>query len=229
MNEYNSYKSFVAYAVKFFITSIVVIIVVGVFLLYKGDRIEQNEELPLACSTRYGKTIEKTFPRFNFYYNDNWEIVMDEVNADGETIALSNERGVEIKYTHLATTEKGLLEKGYPVILYKAEITEAADSQFEPNFPNRELGDFVVGKITEKEKISRYDYKGYVPIEERVAYAVMPKSYLGELDYLRPPYLKDFSFWYENYISLIATSPDGKFTKAEEKDVFEILKSFTAK
>jgi len=58
------------------------------------------------------------------------------------------------------------------------------------------------------------------------SYAVVPESMLGIRDDITGVFEGEFAFWYGNYISFIASSPDNTFSETEEQEVIEILSSF---
>ena len=59
-------------------------------------------------------------------------------------------------------------------------------------------------------------------------YAVLPESFAKEIDFAGlSGMLETFSFQYPHYHVFIASAPDGTFTKEQEAEVIDILKSFT--
>lgn len=89
----------------------------------------------------------------------------------------------------------------------------------------KEIGDFVVAKLKVTGELDMQNDSDYSNIDGAVSYGLIPTSLLGEQD-VRVPYCIAYGWQYADCVSLIADSPDGEFTKDEEKIIINILKSF---
>ncbi len=181
-------------------------------------------------TTKFSKKNAVTYPNFTISYPSNWMISQNSVTSAGETIILTNERGVKIKYSHICDVEEGNLGGGSHVLMKRVEVSQVAESSFIPGYVQaadyRDLGEFAVAKLKLTGTLDMLNDTDFTDIDGSVSFAVLPKSRLGIDDSVTTAYEGEFAFWYSGYISLIADAPDGKFTKQEEKEVILILSSF---
>ena len=85
-----------------------------------------------------------------------------------------------------------------------------------------------MAKIEVNESLSIGLDSDYQKIDDITFYAVVPESYIGEREFVgQAGYIDEFSFEYPSPYAFIAESPNGGFTQKEEKQVVEILESFT--
>lgn len=181
-------------------------------------------------TTQFAKANHITAPEFEFIYPSSWQITkeafaVNTVTHIEEQLELTSANKAKITYMSLP---KKLGGNGRKWI--KAEAVEVAKSSFTPGYVQAtdysSLGEFVVAKIhetgfmlldidTDFQKIDNYYY------------AVIPKSYLGKMEY--SDRLDGISFnyggIYHQYL-FIAESEDNKFTSEEEKEIIKILSSF---
>lgn len=182
--------------------------------------------------TRYGEINGVICPVFQFDFLPNWKITTEEVGNTldfiGENIVLSNDRGVTVSYWNCRGTLGGASR-----MMAKANITKSADSEFIPGYASGTntdfsyLGKFMVAKVKVIGELYMDKDSDYTAIDGETFYAVVPESYLGEYEFVKQVGNIDaFTFEYPRPYAFIAESPDGTFTKREEKEVIEILKSF---
>ena len=191
----------------------------------------KNITLDRSYTMKFGKKNAVTYPNFTISYPSNWQISKQEVNSKGETITLSNKRGVEIKYSHIGGVPKGTLDRGGSAVsMSRVEVSKVAESKFVPGYVqgtnHSDLGKFVIAKLKVTGTLNMKTDSDFKDIDGSASFAVIPESKLGTDDSVRHPYESEFAFWYSDYISLIADAPDGKFTKEEEEEVISILSSF---
>lgn len=184
--------------------------------------------------TRYGEVNAVTCPTFQFDVPRGWDITTEEVDTDftqafDEHIVISNERGVTVSYYDCKDRVGGASRT-----MLKGSVTKVADSEFAPSYPagtNTDfsgLGKFCVAKIEVNESLSIGLDSDYQKIDDITFYAVVPESYIGEREFVgQAGYIDEFSFEYPSPYAFIAESPNGGFTQKEEKQVVEILESFT--
>ena len=181
--------------------------------------------------TRYSDINVVDAPEFQFDFPKNWTITKEFVN-DGsnpyqvceEIVELTNERGVTIRYVY------GGRSSGQGRDVMTCDIVKVEDSNLELSYVQAtdysEQNPMVVAKI---HNLTYGDVTGqYVMEWDKYIYAVIPESYLdiksyGDCDEWG---INRFSFKYGGVQSFIAHSPDGKFTREEEKEIIEILSSF---
>lgn len=181
-------------------------------------------------TTRYQETYAITCPVFEFSYpSSRWKVTDEEVGQGpiAEKVTISNSRGVEITYWS-CNGDLG----GYGRLLQIADVSKAADSSFTPSIPNGTdsdfsyLGKFMVAKVHIIEENDGSSEEN-TAVDGETFYAVIPESEIGKTDFeAQYGHIDAFSWEYPSKYAFIATSPDGKFSKNEEKDVIEILKSF---
>lgn len=187
--------------------------------------------------TRYEDINKVTCPVFEFSYpSSRWKVTHEEVgNAQGdysvldEEVTISNDRGVEITYW---STSNAL--GGGSHVAQVIKITKVADSSFVPSYPAgtdedcSSLGNFMVAKLhVIKENAGEHESDEYKNVDGETFYAVIPESEVGENEFLaQAGHVDAFSWEYADTYAFIATSPDGKFSQSEEKDVIGILESF---
>lgn len=212
-------------------------------LAWKAPSIKPIEDKEITISkdfdstykTRYEYIYKVTCPVFEFSYpSSRWKVTDEEVgNAQDDLIAekvtISNDRGVEITYWD---TNKALGTHAH--ILQVIKITKVADSSFVPSYPAgtdmdcSSLGNFMVAKLhVIKEMDGEYESDEYKNVDGEIFYAVIPESEVGENEFLAQyGHVDAFSWEYPSNHAFIATSPDGKFSQSEEKDIIGILESF---
>lgn len=195
-----------------------------------SERIEEEESTALVkqtYTTRYSDIIPCNAPKFQFDFPTNWSITKEEVNDDTslqqEIVELKNERDVTIRYVC------GGRNSGAGRDVMTCEITKIADSnlslEYVEGVDSSEQGSMVVVKI---HNLIYGDVTGrYTETVNKYMYAVVPEAYLSIESYSDCDEwgINRFSFGYGGAQSFIAHSPDGKFTKEEEKEIIEILSS----
>ncbi len=195
---------------------------------------EASEDLELKNSyrTKLADVDMVTVPTFQFDYPDSWSItteMLHQVPNIMETVTLTNDRGVEVTYVDLDSPAID-----YGRTMYTIDVTKEADSAFIPGYiqaeDNSYLGNFIVAKIKVTGELSMDTDSEYTQVDGPVSYAVLPESYSGIQEDIRNcGYYKGFSYNYFPYptgCAFFAESPDGTFTKEEEKEVIAILSSF---
>lgn len=182
--------------------------------------------------TRLREVDKVDCPTFSFEYSDNWEITKEETHQDSwvEKDVLENDRGVTITYTDY-DSKYGLGSEGR--FMYQTKFSKVADSSFEPSYIGTaedtlsDIGACMVAKVKTVGEAYMDTDTDYTKIDGAVYYAVVPKSYAGMHDVVGMAGLYTAcSFEYPVLYSFLAESPDGKFTKEEEKEIIEILSSF---
>lgn len=181
--------------------------------------------------TRWGEAHQTKYPTFQFEVPDGWKVVTEELDSAPDVIRehveLQNDEGLTVEYWDFSN-----LLGGHGHAASKAEITKAADSDFEPGYPEGTdedysyLGKFMVAKVhgiatmmgTIEDDWSPCDY---------TSYAVLPENFEKEIVYVgRSGQLETFSFQYPTYHVFMAHAPEGQFTEEQEAEVIAILKSF---
>ncbi len=181
--------------------------------------------------TRWGEAHQTKYPTFQFEVPDGWKVVTEELDSAPDVIRehveLQNDEGLTVEYWDFPN-----LLGGHGHAASKAEITKAADSDFEPGYPEGTdedysyLGKFMVAKVhgiatmmgTIEDDWSPCDY---------TSYAVLPENFEKETVYVgRSGQLETFSFQYPTYHVFMAHAPEGQFTEEQEAEVIAILKSF---
>ncbi len=185
-----------------------------------------NVELNNTYTTHFGETNLVTYPAFSIDYPDGWTITSNEVNSSEEKFVLTNEAGTTITYWYFGTMRdlSGPTRK-----IETLNVTRMADANFIPGYVQgtdySDLGKFMVAKLETFSECNLLDDGESVDVEY-VRYALLPGSSVGEQSESFIPGLPTFSFWYAGHISLIATTPNEKFTEQEEQEVIAILSSF---
>ena len=208
----------------------------------------RNEDVKLTQNfvSTFGKEERIDVDIYHFDYPSNWTLKYHEKNTrkiDGnemevpttlnEAAIIENKRGVNITYIN-GLNPALLGHRAHE--LQKIKIEKVADAQFVPEWPMGQgedsdlsyLGRFVVGKVNITGAYYGYGEGSEKDYEEPYAiYTIMPVSSLQLEDMSVQPFIfGDFTFKYGTYIYFLANSPDGKFTKQEEKEIIKILSSF---
>lgn len=232
----------------------VLVIIVGVFCIACGNKetdkttstTESNQEkedsqepleeetktlsLNNTYTTKFGEINAITYPTFAFDYPDNWTISQEEVTQTSETVTLTNERGITIKFSHIGGVAEGQLGGGSGSYMRRVEVSKVADSNFVPGYVQAtdysSLGTFIVAELKVTGELDMQTDSDFTDVDGDISYAVIPESWIGTLDSVTGVFEGEFAFWYSDYISLIASSPDGEFSEAESQEVIEILSSF---
>lgn len=206
-----------------------------------------NEDVKLTQNfvSTYGEEDGFSSDVYHVDYPNNWTLKYHDKNTckiDGgemetltpvnETFTLENKRGVKI--TFINGLQEGVLGYGQHE-MWNIKIDKMADTQFIPGYPVEDgepedlsyLGRFVVGKVSITGTITDGGYSEETYDDPVVFYTIMPKDTLNKEDLRVQVGIHDeFIFGYGTYLYLLADSPDGKFTKQEEKEVVKILSSF---
>ena len=180
---------------------------------------------------RWGQVNQTTYPTFQFKMPKGWEVTTEEIeyepNPVREHVEMENNEGLTVAYWDFSS-ELGM----YGHMVSWAEITKAADSAFEPGIPEgteedySNIGKMMVAKIHVTKEMGMTD-QDWVPADWTF-YAVLPESFAKEIDFAGlSSMLETFSFQYPHYHVFMASAPDGTFTKEQEAEVIDILKSFT--
>ena len=190
----------------------------------KGQKQEKNSDLKHSYDTQ-----EQSTPIFRISYPDGWTVEQNYTAGDQENMTLSNDSGIHIDYI---SAKYGFGSQYYGALggdteMAAAHITKVADVAFKPSADSG-LGKMVIAKIKayeledgltgERQKIDGATY-----------YAVVPKSYLGDTAFSVSGYWAACAWEYGRPTAIIAQSSDGNFTSDQEKEVIQILSSFTEK
>lgn len=197
---------------------------------------DTNEELTETITlnntykTKFSEANAITYPDFLFDYPDNWTISQEEVTQISETVTLTNERGITIKFSHIGGVAKGQLGGGSGSYMKRVKISKIADSNFVPGYVQAtdysNLGTFIVAELATTGELNMQTDSDFTEVTDNVSYAVVPETMLGTRDDITGVFEGEFAFWYSDYISFIASSPDNKFSETEKQEVIEILSSF---
>lgn len=199
--------------------------------LENADTTENTDELDYTYYTKFGDINMITYPRFAFDYLDGWTISQEEVTQTGETVILTNERGVTITFSHIGGVAEGELELGGSTTdMRRVNISKVADSKFIPSYVQgsdySNLGKFMVAQQKVTGQLDMLLDSDFKDVDGAISYAVLPESRQGIEDDVRHPNIVQFAFWYSGYISFVAESPDGQFSENEERELIAILSSF---
>ena len=181
------------------------------------------------CTTQLAETV--ACPQFHFRYPSNWKITRDMPNQGpiAERIVLKNSRGVTVIYMEYSNLN-GLENSGRFMDQIKA--TKVADANFIPgqlsasSVDYSKLGRFIIAELKTVGTLYMDQDSDFKKINGGIAYALVPKSYLGLHEVVGDGFYSEFSFRYAGLYSFTAQAPKGKFTLKEKKQVFNILKSF---
>lgn len=190
----------------------------------------QSIELTNTYTTKYSTVNAVTYPNFIFDYPSNWTVTKEEVTQTNETVVITNEKGINIEFSHIGGIAEGQYGGGSTTNMSRVEVAKIADSKFTPSYvqgtDHSGLGKFMVAKLKVTGYLDMLLDSDFKDVDGAVSYAVLPKSRQGTDDSVRNPDVIQFAFWYSDYISFIAYSPDGRFSAEDEKEVIEILSSF---
>lgn len=196
----------------------------------KGTETTETEiELNNTYTTRMRAEWSVSCPTFSFDYSDDWHITQEQLEVNGESDILENNRGVKLMYS---TFDQGSPFYGGAYYMEYATVTKMADVNFVPGYPEGCATDFSsLGKMCVAE-IKVYAYEngetddGQVYIDGETYYAVVPESYIGETLFKGLGYYAACSWDYPRSHLFIAEAPKGKFTDKEKEEVIMILSSF---
>lgn len=183
------------------------------------------------CKTQYGIVNRVSCSQFHFKYPSNWKITRDISNRGeiGERIVLKNARGVRVIYMQYNSLY-ALGNSGRYMDQIKA--TKVADANFIPgqlpasSVDYSKLGRFIIAELKTVGTLYMDQDSDFKKINGGIAYALVPKSYLGLHEVVGDGFYSEFSFRYAGLYSFTAQAPKGKFTKKEKSQVINILKSF---
>lgn len=193
---------------------------------------EETKTLSLnnTYTTKFSEVNAITYPDFSWNYPDNWTISQEEVTQISETVTLINERGITIKFSHIGGVAEGQLGGGSGSYMKRVKISKIADSNFVPGYVQAtdysNLGTFIVAELATTGELNMQTDSDFTEVTDNVSYAVVPETMLGTRDDITRVFEGEFAFWYSDYISFIASSPDNKFSETEKQEVVEILSSF---
>lgn len=199
----------------------------------KKEAVNQPVKLTHTYQTKFAKVNMVTAPEFCFQYPDNWTVTKEVVNGENsmeEVVKIANKRGVEITYVSIAVAELSI----YSRFMDRVEISKVGKASFVPGYVSAtdysSLGKFAVAKLKVTGEFVRDMDLDYKDVDGAVSYAVLPETMIGEEVNARPCEIYEgytcIYFHYPSPIAFFATSPDGKFTPQEEKEVIAILSSF---
>lgn len=195
--------------------------VTGTGIMEELDTVEKN-----TYSTKFGEHTGTSYPVYSFDYPDNWSITVEDCDASEEFVTLSNERGVEIVFSHWDEPKSETFQYG-GVGWTNVTITNIAESSFEAGTvygkDYSDIGEFMVAEITRTSMMDGLTGET-MPVDGSF-FAVLPKSEQGETHY-KSLLEAVFSFWHGNHISFVCTSPDWYYTEEEEQEIIEIMSSF---
>lgn len=143
---------------------------------------------------------------------------------------MTNDKETTITYSHISGIAKGQLGGGSSTSMKRIESSKAGGSQFIPGYVQAtdysDLESFMVAKLKVTGQLDMQVDSDFQNVDGAVSNAVVPESWTGIRDDVRGVYIGEFAFWYSDYISFIAESPNGQFTSDEEREIIEILSSF---
>ena len=182
--------------------------------------------------TKWGQVNRVKYPTFQFKIPKGWKITTEEIedtsNLVRERVEMENNEGLTVEYWDFSD-DLGM----HGHMAAWSEITKAADSEFEPGIPEGTdedysyIGKMMVAKIHVTKQWQEPIDEDWEPTDWTF-YAVLPESFAKEIDFAGlSGMLETFSFQYPHYHVFIASAPDGTFTKEQEAEVIDILKSFT--
>lgn len=175
------------------------------------------------------KTKDSSMPEFAIDYPDNWSIKDEEAQSNGEWSLIQSERGIKINF-YSSDVGFGNQFYGGDKVLKSVHITKASDADFIPADYNGKsyssLGSYVVAKLKVYAQDDGMTEGGAAEYDGPTYYAVVPESYLGDDEFFGMGYLSMCSSEYVKPMVIIAESPDGRFSAAEEKEIIQILSSF---
>lgn len=182
--------------------------------------------------TKWGQVNQVKYPTFQFKIPKGWKITTEEIedtsNLVRERVEMENNEGLTVEYWDFSD-DLGM----HGHMAAWSEITKAADSEFEPGIPEGTdedysyIGKMMVAKIHVTKQWQEPIDEDWKPTDWTF-YAVLPESFAKEIVFAGlSGMLETFSFQYPHYHVFMASAPDGTFTKEQEAEVIDILKSFT--
>lgn len=191
-----------------------------------------TEKLVNTYTTKFGEVNAITYPSFIFNYPDDWVVSKQNVTSNTEMVTLTDGNGCEIKYCHYGYP-KDYSFGGSSISMLRVNVSEIADSNFIPSYVQEtdysKLGKFVVAKLKVTGELNMKTDSDFKDIDGSVAYAVVPKSYIGTREDVRGMPVIEFAFYYSGHISFTCEAPKDGFTEEQENTIIKILKSFRVK
>lgn len=182
-------------------------------------------------ATRFEEVNLVTYPTFFFDYPDNWEIISEEVTPLSEQVILTSSTGATVTYWNLH--DRRILSD----MTSKANrlyVKPVAEASFVPGAVQgtdySDLGEFMVAELTVTGTYDPAVDNDFVNVTDgRTRYALLPGCRESQITEYITEGLPTVTFWYSGHISLIASTPTGKFTEQEKAEVISILSSFRVK
>ncbi len=157
--------------------------------------------------TRLVESKNGKVPIFSFDYYNNWRVSNEGTGEESESVELTNENGIVIRYTYLAYS----FAYGDPRYEIEVDISKLADSSFVPSYAQTtdysNLGKFAVVKVES---------------DSQIYYAVKPEYECGR-NSIEGNFMT--GFWYDGALEFMAEIPNG-ITETDEQEVIDILSSF---
>lgn len=182
-------------------------------------------------TTQWGDVNGVTYPNFIFEYPDNWEVTSEEVDTFSEKVILTSNTGATVTYWNLLDRRSLSDMNAKANRLY---VKPVADASFVPGevqgTDHSNLGDFMVARLTVTGTYDPAIDNNFVNATNgEIRYALLPgRRESQQIEYITEG-LPTIAFWYSGHISLIASTPTGKFTEQEEAEVISILSNFREK
>lgn len=175
--------------------------------------------------TRFAEVNHTGGAAFEFTYPLTWSLQEETVSSQGESVTLTNNRGASITFYQIPEGIN-INGGGSGVLMYSADISKIADSEFTPGYVQAvdytDLGTMIVAQV----QTTYYDRLTGDETSGPVCYAVLPESKIGNM-WDNRVYNAALSFDYSGHISFIAQPPTGgTFTEEEVTEVISILSSF---
>lgn len=187
--------------------------IIEIMCSFRVNTIESAENIKLTNTykTKYQDICLKSYPYFEFDYPDNWAITYEKCENYEEYVTLSNERGVEIEFSHMndeiQTSDETIRE---------IQVIKVYESNYIPDMVQETdyslLGAFVVARFKQ--------------MDDRFVYGVIPESYISSEGTIVGTYGSAYSFPYNGDISFKCDVKDMRLTEQEQSEVMAILGSF---
>lgn len=188
---------------------------------------EKQINLTNEYTTKFGEVNAITYPRFIFDYPDNWNIVREECDVNGELVTIENGYGASVTFLYCSNKIEG---GDSAVNMARVDINKVAPSQFIPSSVQAtdysDLGEFMVAKLKTTGILNMKTDNEYTDVDGGISYAVLPLSEQGTRENVRKATSGEFTFWYAGTVSFTGSDSEEDFTDEEQQEVIAILNSF---
>ena len=188
----------------------------------------KSKAVDLDYATKFPDVNQITYPHFYFKYNDDFRVTSHDCDMDVEKIVFEDNKGTTITYTNYSLPED-FVPTGSHASMSKIKVIKVADADFVPGYVQAtsyaKLGHFIVAKCKEVGTMNMQTDSDFTEIDDgSVFYALLLESALGihETNYTMD---MEFSFYYGGFVSVLAQSKNNAYTKQEEQDIINMLKS----